>query len=481
MKIERKAFNAASFKATDAAQGIAEMIVSIFNNVDSGNEVVLPGFFAESIAARRAADGRPKAKGVWGHDWLTPIAKTLDAQELLPGDPRLPTDTQTLGGLWVKAQFNLETQRGREAFSDMQGGYIDEFSIGYSVSQDKYQDGKRFLVKGDWYEWSPVLVGMNDATALLSTKTASDSKAAVPFKATDKAPEDEAWSAPALKDFTDKSWADLTDAEIAKITACFAWTVNMPPTAYGDLKIPHHNPDGAVVWLGVAAAAARLNQATIPAGDMPSVRGHLRGHYEQFGKDVPEVLKDGKAAKSADIARDFNATRAVAQAEEDTWKMRWELDDALRSAVASILSDDTLDPASKLAMVRTSVAQYGEALAGWAERVLALAAAGVDVELDAANSSEHKGQPYAEQAEAALAAAKALVGRSVALAATRQKEGRTLSTANRDRLGSLKESLAAVLADIDDLLTATEPPKQLSTDYLERRLRASALSLAIRN
>jgi HK97 family phage prohead protease len=170
--IERKTFDSADFKAVDTDQGVAEMIVSVFHNVDGGNEVVMPGFFAESIATRRTADGRPKAKGVWSHDWQSTVAKTLDAKELLPGDPLLPPTLADLGGLWVRGQFNLETQRGREAFSDLKFGSIDEFSIGYETTSDRFdpQTGIRYLLKGNWFEWSPVMVGMNDATALLSTK-----------------------------------------------------------------------------------------------------------------------------------------------------------------------------------------------------------------------------------------------------------------------------------------------------------------------
>lgn len=172
--IERKSFQAAEFKAVDAAQGIAEMIVSVFHNTDSMDETILPGFFADSLATRRTPDGRPRVKGVWGHDWLTPIGKTLDAAELLPGDARLPEAIRELGGLWVKGQFNLDTQRGREAFSDLQFGSIDEFSIGYSVQVDQFdrETGIRSLIKGELYEWSPVLVGANPATALLSVKSA---------------------------------------------------------------------------------------------------------------------------------------------------------------------------------------------------------------------------------------------------------------------------------------------------------------------
>ncbi len=383
MKIERKTFSAAEFKATDAVQGIAEMIVSVFGNIDGGNEIVMPGFFSESIASRRTPDGRPKAKGVWMHEWTIPIAKTLDARELYVGDPLLPPHLKDLGGLWVKAQFNLDTQRGREAFSDLQGGYIDEFSIGYGVTADKWEGGIRKLFKGDWYEWSPVLVGMNSETALVGTK-AIDSKVAIPFKATAKAPEDEVWSKPALKDFTDKAWGDLTDAEIAKITACFTWAANNPPESFGDLLLPHHNPSGQVVWAGVAACAARMNQADIPSEDMAAVAKHIAGHYEQFDKNVPQSMMDMMG----------------------------------------------------------------------------------------------KGQTYIEQAETVLATVKELVERSKSLADLRSKEGRTLSSANREKLASLLEALASVSTEISDLLSATEPQKAVDLDYLKRRLRASAFLLA---
>jgi hypothetical protein len=48
-------------------------------------------------------------KGVWMHDWKTPVAKTLEAKELLPGDPLLPPVLKDNGGAYVKAQFNLGT------------------------------------------------------------------------------------------------------------------------------------------------------------------------------------------------------------------------------------------------------------------------------------------------------------------------------------------------------------------------------------
>jgi HK97 family phage prohead protease len=169
MNIERKSYSVADMKVADDQAGIIEAIVSVFSNVDHGNEKVMPGFFSKSI-------DKKLPKGVWAHDWKQPIAKTLEAKELLPGDPMLPDSLKLLGGAYIKGQFNLDTQRGKEAYSDIKFGIVDEFSIGYSVLKDgkDKETGARELIEGDWKEWSPVLVGMNDQTALISIKAEGD-------------------------------------------------------------------------------------------------------------------------------------------------------------------------------------------------------------------------------------------------------------------------------------------------------------------
>lgn len=69
------------------------------------------------------------------------------------------------------------------------------------------------------------------------------------------------------------------------------------------------------------------------------------------------------------------------------------------------------------------------------------------------------GLPFADELDAAHAAVTSLLGRSQSLADLRSKEGRTLSTANRNRLAGLAESMRSLLTDLDELLTATEPAK----------------------
>ena len=166
MELQRKTLNAPCFKASDPEQGIIEAIVSVFGNVDSANEIVRPGFFAASLER-----GLPNM--AWMHDWTTPVGKTLEARELAPGDVLLPEAIRDNGGLYVKGQFNLGTQRGREAFSDVQFGSVREFSIGYRATKTARDEdtGIVELLEGDLYEWSPVLVGANDSTHLLSLKS----------------------------------------------------------------------------------------------------------------------------------------------------------------------------------------------------------------------------------------------------------------------------------------------------------------------
>lgn len=102
------------------------------------------------------------------------------------------------------------------------------------------------------------------------------------------APEDDTWSAPALSDFTDKAWDDLTDQEQRDIAGHFAWAEEMPPDTFGNLKLGHHDPEShEVVFAGLLAAAARLDQADIPDADLPKVKQHLEDHYHDFGEKAP--------------------------------------------------------------------------------------------------------------------------------------------------------------------------------------------------
>lgn len=105
---------------------------------------------------------------------------------------------------------------------------------------------------------------------------------------TETSPEDTAWQKPTLADFTDKSWDKLTDQEKKDIAKHYAWASEMPPSTFGDLKFPHHDPKShKVVWHGISNCAERLDQADIPEEDKQKVKDHLGTHYKAFDKTPP--------------------------------------------------------------------------------------------------------------------------------------------------------------------------------------------------
>lgn len=155
--MERKAFPVAEFKASKAEPGTFEAIVSVFGNVDSGNDRVLAGAFADLIAS-------PKKPPVfWHHNWaLGPIGETADWAEREKG-------------LWVKGRLFLETDSElvKRIHAGMLADQVNEFSFAYSAGESRFveeEDGRtiREIVRfARVYELGPVVAGMNEETELL--------------------------------------------------------------------------------------------------------------------------------------------------------------------------------------------------------------------------------------------------------------------------------------------------------------------------
>lgn len=96
----------------------------------------------------------------------------------------------------------------------------------------------------------------------------------------------------------------------------------------------------------------------------------------------------------------------------------------------------------------------------------------------AAKSKLLAGLPLSDHSETVLAAAQELIERYEGLHALRAKAGRVLSAANVNRLVTVKESLTALVSELDALLAAAEPEpaKQKSA----QQLRAESLRLRAR-
>ena len=163
--------------STNEALGIVECFSAAIGNKDSVGDICLPGCFDASLRRR-------KPRVVWGHNWNEPIGKVLDIYEVGPNDPRLPAKMRAngVGGLYTRVQFNLKSERGREAFNNITFfGEDQEWSIGYKTL-DAFFDSKKqanLLKEVELYEVSPVLHGANQLTGTISIKSDESIKSAL--------------------------------------------------------------------------------------------------------------------------------------------------------------------------------------------------------------------------------------------------------------------------------------------------------------
>ncbi len=138
--------------------GTFEGYGSVFNLKDHGNDIIVPGAFADSIESQKKAGRLPAM--LWQHRQQEPIGVYTSMEE----------DSV---GLKVKGQLALKTARGAEAYELMKMGAISGMSIGYrprEADNDK-MTGIRSLKKVDLVELSLVTFPMNDASRISAVKT----------------------------------------------------------------------------------------------------------------------------------------------------------------------------------------------------------------------------------------------------------------------------------------------------------------------
>ena len=159
----------ARVKAAGAADGLAEgefeAIVSVFGNVDSVGDVVMPGAFTD-VLGEWAAKGDP-IPVIWSHNWYDPFAHigtVLEAKE---------TDE----GLWVKGAVDLDpdARTAGQVYRLLKGRRVTQFSFAYDIAEASWaeRDGRDVYELRKFsalYEVGPCLVGANQETELLAAK-----------------------------------------------------------------------------------------------------------------------------------------------------------------------------------------------------------------------------------------------------------------------------------------------------------------------
>lgn len=136
--------------------GTFEGYGSIFGNVDSYGEKVLPGAFVDSLA-RHKREGSSVLM-LWNHDPHQPIGVWEDLAE----------DAK---GLWGKGRFLLDIQRAREVYTLAKNSAIGGLSIGYREEETDQDAGVRLLKKLNLFEISPVTFPANRRARIESIKS----------------------------------------------------------------------------------------------------------------------------------------------------------------------------------------------------------------------------------------------------------------------------------------------------------------------
>jgi HK97 family phage prohead protease len=153
VEMEHKHFAIEELKADDETRTI-EGFGSIFGNVDSYGDIVVPGAFAKSIAKRKPAM-------LWQHRTDMPIGVWDEMEE-------------TAKGLRLKGRI-LDTTLGEDAYKLAKGGALTGLSIGYSPKGYEIDEKKkvRKLTEVELFEVSLVTFPANDKATITRVKSAS--------------------------------------------------------------------------------------------------------------------------------------------------------------------------------------------------------------------------------------------------------------------------------------------------------------------
>lgn len=154
LALEIKSFN---------EEGIIDGYAAAFNNIDFGDDKIIPGAFKRTLKANKG-----KVPMLMDHKWDFPMGVNLEAKE----DSR---------GLLVKGQVNLKIQYARERYeyakqllgNDMQPGLsIGYAAVNWEFDEDK-ETGQRYrkLKELKLVEYSMVVFPMNDKATITSAKS----------------------------------------------------------------------------------------------------------------------------------------------------------------------------------------------------------------------------------------------------------------------------------------------------------------------
>ena len=295
MQKEYKTFRA-DFKDINTDDNLFKFTgyASIFNNVDYGNDKILPNAFDETLANNK------NINVLWQHDMREPIgvAELNKDSSGLYASARLPKDDTFVSG---------------RVIPQMKIGAIKEMSIGYMLKDfDFDKDGVRILKKIDLFEISLVTKAMNPK-ALVDGFKSFGANTKLPF-----APRDMEWDGTQaekrIREFTNST--DMPSNDYRKY---FMYFDSEKPENFGSYKLQFADVvDGKPMIMprAIFAIAGILNGARggvdIPAEDRNKITTTINSIYKRMAVEFGDDTIVSPVKKSFDTLKDIEESLKLA-------------------------------------------------------------------------------------------------------------------------------------------------------------------------
>ncbi|MEE8263264.1 MAG: HK97 family phage prohead protease [Gammaproteobacteria bacterium] len=234
------------------------------------DDIIVKGAFAGTLGEHRARDRQIRM--LFQHN----------RSELIGGFPS-ELAREDGKGLFIVGHINLDTQTGREAFSLMKQGVLEDMSIGFIILDSEMQDGKQLIKEIKLFEISLVAEPANIEAQITAIKSV------LPFKDLPLADIRTPWNkTDGLRKFIDEDGVPGDTYGDA-----FLWCDREAEGELASYKLPIAtviDDELVVIPKAVFAAAAMLSTPMgmgIPSRDRPDVIKNIERYYEKMGRESP--------------------------------------------------------------------------------------------------------------------------------------------------------------------------------------------------
>lgn len=282
----------ASYKETsfDDNAGIFEGYVAVFGNLDLNGDIIERGAFKKTL------DGLREVKARTNNPYLFPILWQHNEREPIGGCIEAHEDDQ---GLFMRGQYDLDTELGRRAYSGAKKGYLRGLSIGYDTVKSAIDTAKlRHLLEIRLWEGSPVTFPANPSAGITDVKNVGGK---TDWPLSDR---DVAWDGGEAHNAI-LAWAGgADDFDAAKMKSVHFYYDN-DGSKVGDYKLLFCDVIGGevkAVWKGITACTGSHGIQSVQgvsSSDMDGIKSKIAAYYgraaKQYSDDSIKVPWDTKA------------------------------------------------------------------------------------------------------------------------------------------------------------------------------------------